>query len=141
MYDCGKEAFSCMDNRLKASDVFQRTEYLLAEKSTFERAFPRIEDIRVTVEELEDYDTKIRDRYFNKSNAGEYINCSNRLCYGGGFRLGEIIRRMEESGEIERETSEYCHGYNGSPKGRKNYGPCEHRFNIKIKLQYKDEGN
>lgn len=129
-----------MDTRRhKASDIFQNTNYLFGEKtSSFDRAFPNIEDIRVSVEEYEDF-SKVRDRLLNKNNAGEYVDCSNRLCYSGGFHLGSLIRRMSENREVEKEVTEYCHGYNGSPKGRKNYGPCEHRFNIKIKIMYKAE--
>lgn len=128
-----------MEKRQKASDIFRETNYFLAQKTSFERAFPEIEDIRVTVEEFEDFSSVGWKRSFNKSNAGEYIDCRNSRCYGGGFDLGTLLRNMETKGETEYETTEYCRGYHGSPKGRKNYGPCEHRFKIRIEISYKDD--
>ena len=129
-----------MEKRQKASDIFRETNYFLAEKTTFERAFPGIEDIHVTVEEFEDFSSK-GTRHYNKTNAGEYIDCRNPICYGGGFNLGMLIRNMEMTRETEYETTMFCRGYHGSPKGRKNYGPCEHRFNVRIKIKYKDDNN
>lgn len=127
-----------MKERLKASDVFRETDYFISQKTTFEKVFPEIEDIRVTVEELRDFFTEGRKRYYSKANASEYIDCSNPLCYNGGFSLGHLIRNMVMSHQTELETTEYCQGYEGSPKGRKRYGPCEHRFKVKIEIKYKD---
>jgi hypothetical protein len=130
----GKE----MNRRQKASDVFRETNYFIGEKTTFEKAFPEIENIRVTVEEFEDFFSDGRKRFYSKENAGEYIDCSNPICYNGGFSLGSLIRNMVSTRQTELETTKFCQGYEGSPKGRKRYGPCEHRFKVKIEIKYKD---
>lgn len=127
------------NDRKKAQDVFKDTNYAFAEKSSFEKAFPTISDIKVKViESGEGVEEWNRERYFSKANAGEYINCSNRLCYNGGFRLGEIIRYMESLNLTEYETSRHCQGYEGSPKGRKKYDNCYNRFDIKVEIKYKE---
>lgn len=127
-----------MDRRQKASDVFRETKFFLGEKTTFEKAFPEIEDIRVTVQEFKDAFTEGRKRNYSKADVSEYIDCSNRICYNGGFSLGQLIRNMVMSHKTELETTEYCQGYEGSPKGRKRYGSCDHRFKVKIEIKYKD---
>ncbi|EMT38140.1 hypothetical protein TthWC1_2382 [Thermoanaerobacter thermohydrosulfuricus WC1] len=128
------------DKRQKASDVFQETNYLFAEKTTFEKAFPMIEDIEVKVIEYgEGVNEWNRERYYNKFTAGEYINCSNRLCYNGGFSLGRIIRYMVMNNMKEYQTKEICQGYEGSPKGRRKYRDCLNTFHITVKIKYKEK--
>lgn len=128
------------DDRKKASDVFQKTNYAFAEKTTFEKAFPSIDDINIEVSEDGDGVSEWRsNRYYNKISAGEFINCSNSLCYNGGFRLGDIIRHMVRNKLTEYETTKSCQGYEGSPKGRKRYGKCYNSFDVKIKIKYKEE--
>lgn len=126
------------DKREKASDVFQKINFVFAEKTTFEKAFPQIEKIKVEVietgEGISDWNTK---RIYDKNSAGEYINCHNNRCYNGGFCLGEIIRGMIYANKTETETTEFCQGYEGSPKGRKKYGNCFNHFKIKVKIEYK----
>lgn len=130
-----------MEKRKKASDIFRETDCFLGEKTTFEKAFPEIEDIRVIVEEYEDFMSEGKKRYYSKANAGEYIDCSNPVCYNGGFNLGQIIRNMVISHQTKLETTEYCQGYEGSPKGRKKYGPCEHYFKVNIEIKYKNNSD
>lgn len=128
------------NERKKASDVFQETNYLFAEKTTFEKAFPMIEDIEVEVTEdgagVREWNRK---RYYNKLTAGEYINCSNSLCYNGGFSLGEIIRYMVGNNMTEYKTTRICQGYEGSPKGRRKYRDCCNFFEVKVKIKYKEK--
>lgn len=133
------EGVKSVDKRQKASDIFQQTTYLMGEKTTFEKAFPNIKDIGVTVEESSDGFSEGVKRYFSKDSASEFIDCRNPLCYNGGFSLGSLIRHMEDSHMTELSTVEYCQGYEGSPKGRKKYGLCGHSFEVKIQIKYKKE--
>ena len=62
----------------------------------FKEAFPQIQDITVRVEEsgkgvYEDFNILL---YTIDNPPGEYIDCSNPLCYGGGFSIGQILRQM-----------------------------------------------
>lgn len=124
------------EKRDKASDVFNKTNYVLGEKKPFAEAFPQIEKLTVDVEETDGFST-VSDCSYGNSTAGEYIDCSNSSCYKGGFRLGAIIREMIDKKSSETETTEFCRGYEGSPKGRRKYGPCDHQFNVKVKILYK----
>ena len=128
-----------INNREKASDVFNSTNYMFASKVSFSEAFPQIKNIRVEVEEDGEgiYELS-RKRIYSKENMGEFINCSNPQCYNGGFRIGDIIRNIVENKSGEHETDRYCQGYEGSPKGKKRYGSCFNKFNIKVQITYND---
>lgn len=127
-------------DRQKASDVFNQIDFFLAKKTSFEKAFPQIEKIKVEViesgEGINDWNEK---RTYSNNDMGEYINCHNRRCYNGGFCMGQIIRQMTYEKKTELETTELCQGYEGSPKGRKKYGMCTNFFEIKVVIKYKDE--
>ena len=124
---------------MKASDVFRDTEFLFGKKVSFAEAFPEIEDLRVTVVESGDgvWGDSRTMAYSKAHPPGEYVNCSNPLCYNGGVSLGQIIRNMASTREMELEQ-EYvsCRGYEGSPKGRRRYGPCFNSFAVKIQITY-----
>ena len=123
--------------RQKASDVFRDTEFLFGRKVGFEEAFPDIRDITVKVEQSGDgVDRWNETRHFSKHSIGEYFDCANSLCYNGGVRIGSIVRNMEFSNETHYEDSLSCQGYEGSPKGRRNYGPCFNRFKITVDIEY-----
>ena len=74
--------------RMKASDVLRNTEFLLPRKSVpFSKAFSEISDISVEVEEKGrrrrtfGMNENAKYVYDMKNPPGEYINCSNSLCY------------------------------------------------------------
>ena len=127
------------NNRLKASDIFKQTEYLFSKKVSFEEAFPEIEDLTVEVEErgkgVREWDRK---RTYGKKYLGEYIDCSNSICYNGGFSIGSILREMVKKKKTTEEGSVSCQGYEGSPKGRIRYRSCINFFNYNISIKYKN---
>ena len=125
-----------MRERKKAQDIFNETNFVFSSKTTFEKAFPQIKDISVVVTEM---GTGVRGNYsrsYNKHYLSEYINCSNSLCYNGGFSIGSIIRDMVYKKEIDKEGSEMCQGNEGSPKGRRIYRKCVNIFKYKIHIDY-----
>jgi len=126
-----------MEERKKAQDVFNETNFVFATKTTFEKAFPEIKNINVEVKETGNgtYNSS-RTSHYSKEYIGEYVNCSNPACYNGGFRLGGIIREMVYKKETEREGSAMCQGNEGSPKGRKIYRKCWNDFSYKIQIEY-----
>lgn len=76
---------------------------------------------------------------YTQATAGEYINCINPLCYNGGFSLGALLRYMVANGTTELDDHKICQGHEGSPKGRRNYGPCSNAFRVKVKIEYSPE--
>ncbi len=129
------------DRRGKASDIFAKSDFLFAEKtSSFEKAFPTIASFQVRVEEdgrgVERWN---HVRHYGRNQVGEYLDCSNPLCYGGGFHLGNMVRTMEYSRTTHEQDTFFCNGYEGSPKGRKRYGPCMNSFNATIDVEYKED--
>ena len=134
---------SSRDKRQKASDVFKESNYLFSQKASFDKAFPEIQDLTVEVDELGRGITEYNRKsiYTKKYFPGEYINCSNPLCYNGGFSIGSILRNMVKNKQLELETSELCQGNEGSPKGRRIYGKCTNFFKIKISIKYQDQNS
>lgn len=129
------------EDRMKASDVFRKTESLFSTKVSFDEAFPGIEDVSVEVEEYGRGVTLEFNRLiYKKGEIGEYINCRNPLCYNGGFSIGEILREMVRNKQVDSVTSKLCQGYEGSPKGRKRYKPCMNGFKVKVHIKYKESG-
>lgn len=128
-----------MKERKKVQDVFNKTEFVFSTKTTFEKAFPQIKDISVVVTEsgVGVYGNDLS--YYNKQHLGEYIKCSNSLCYNGGFSIGHIIRDMVHNKEVDKESSKLCQGNEGSPKGRRIYRKCLNIFKYKIHIDYHKE--
>jgi hypothetical protein len=128
------------EERKKASDIFNESNFLFGEKVTFDKAFPQIEDLEVEVKESGDNINTSRSYFYSKKSfPGEFIDCSNSLCYNGGFSIGKILREMVRSNTKELSTTKDCRGYEGSPKGRRRYGNCHNQFEIKITIKYKTE--
>ena len=125
--------------RQKASDVFEKNIPFIGRKVGFEEAFPTIKNITAEVEQSgEGVTTWNKVSHRDKHSIGEYFDCSNRLCYNGGTRIGFIVRNMVGAYETHHESSVRCQGYEGSPKGRRKYGPCFNLFKITIDIEYKE---
>ena len=128
------------DVHLKAQDVFNRSSFVFGQKSTFEQAFPQINDITVRVREIgygmpPGYETRL----YSKQDLCEYVNCRNYSCYNGGVRVGDMIRDMIRERKTHLEGSKYCQGYEGSPKGRRRYRSCTNSFEVVIDIEYKEK--
>lgn len=127
--------------RKKASDIFREGTPMFAKKVSFEEAFPELEDLRIEVKES-GYGVGERTgvRTYTLDNLpGEYIDCSNPHCYGGGFSVGSIVRSMVREGETAFEAGQLCKGYEGSPKGRRKYRDCLNCFEINVSLRYRSK--
>ncbi len=125
---------------MKAQDVFNASAPFFGPKSTFAEAFPEIQSLRVEVTER-GHGTEWMGpgaRVYTETIAGEFINCSNTVCYNGGFRLGGILRDMVRSRETERTGTASCQGYERSPKGRRKYRKCWNSFEYKIAVKYRE---
>jgi|SRR5450759_226717 len=128
----------------KATDVFLEKDWFLGPPVSFAKAFPRIATLRVRVKASGEYDRPLLGhnddgwRTYTESATGEYIDCRNPVCYNGGFRIGEQLRFMEQAGETHRDWSVGCQGWEGSPKGRKRYRPCDEHWQVVIDVTYKE---
>jgi hypothetical protein len=76
---------------------------------------------------------------YNETNVPAILDCRNQRCYGGGVDLDYLIRwSVVEAKQIEYETTMSCRGHEGSPKGRRNDGPCDTHFKVKVNVVYKE---
>jgi len=129
-----------MVKRPKAQDIVNQSNFVFGEKVTFAEAFPELDDWKIEVEET-DTGVNVRSKktYEKPDAPGEFVNCTQDLCVNGGVRVGFTLHEMIRKRETEKEFSEICQGYWGSPKGRKKYRPCPSLFRVKIWLKYKSE--
>jgi hypothetical protein len=128
------------DRRYKASDVFRESQFLFGDKVRFEEAYPEIEDVTIEVERSGEGVNELNRnaRYTKQTLPGQYIDCTNPLCYNGGFSIGSVLRQMVMEKKTQSETTSRCQGYEGSPKGRRRYRDCTNFFSVRVHLSYKD---
>jgi len=125
-----------IQHRKKASEVFRDANFVFSKKVSFDEEFPEIEDVKIVVRQS---GRGIRDwnSVSHYGKVGEYIDCANPLCYRGGFSIGDILRSMVRDRQEHYEGSHFCQGYEGSPKGRRKYGPCMNGFHVTVDITYK----
>ena len=114
-----------MQRRQKASDVFSETMPVFGRKTSFEQAFPSIKDVRVHVDERghgPGFHAGLGPSVYTKTMLREFVDCSNPMCYNGGFSIGSILRDMVTQDETEHTATMYCRGYEGSPKALRRVG-------------------
>ena len=128
-------------NRMKASDVFRETNYVFVKKEKdFDKAFPGIESVRMEIKEIGSHEYRKRGiSVYTKETFREYHDCTNTLCYNGGFSMGQIVREMIQDNKTHWEGNKICQGYEGSPKGRRKYRKCVNMWSIKVDIEYKKE--
>ncbi len=126
------------DKRQKASDVFNQTNFVFADKVSFDEAFPEIEDVVVEVKEPGNILRRESKGIHRKPYLGEYIDCSNPLCHNGGFSIGTILREMVRDRQTELETYKICQGAEGSRKGRRKYRDCMNFLEIRVSIKYRE---
>ena len=107
---------------------------VFSSSASFEKAFPEVQSIELSVKELQMPGWKKARNIYSMNNStkiSEYISCTNPLCNGGGFSLGNVIQKVVLLKETDISEGEHC----GSTEsgGR----PCLHFFKIEGKIQYK----
>lgn len=118
----------------KASDIFKETNYVFGSKGNFKDAFPEIQEMFIHVTELESliWMKEQATHYLTVERpGGEYIDCTNPSCGGGGFSMGNVLRKAINSKEEEIEQSITCLGRETS--GRR----CMHAFKISGSVKYR----
>lgn len=128
-----------MKGRKKAQDIFMETKFVFGTKTKFEKAFPEIENITIEVIETGLYINDSRISHYNKTNTSEYVNCTNPMCYKGGFNLCNIIRDMIFKKDTERVGSAECQGNEGHHKSRDIRSKCLNSFSYKIQIEYYEQ--
>ena len=131
---------------MKRSDVEAQKVYPFRERaSSFQSAYPTVKSIRVEVrpsgQGFEPYRNEIeRVDVYTENSFRATIDCRNPRCYNGGLELDHLVRwAVVEAKLTEYETGMSCGGYEGSPKGRRNDGPCDTYFKVKVSVVYKED--
>jgi len=104
---------------------------------SFKEAFPQIETILLTINKTGkgiNWDSGLEDPgkgiYTESNFPGEYIPCRNPLCRGGGFQIGNIIRKMVQNVEENHKGSSLCSKVSDN---------CSNHITYSIQVDYKKE--
>ena len=118
----------------------QNVTYLFPMSSNFSELFPDVEDIEITIVEI---DGKFPPNEAKRSHKGiteipkNFAACHGG-CHQGGTELEYIIPDMiSNKQEHYEKKGKLCHGYMGSPKGKRMHDCCHHSFDITIEIKYK----
>lgn len=125
--------------RDKLPEVEKNTSYFIPRvPSTFDKVFPEIESIRLEAElHGEGVNKYNQTAVMTEKHFERFLPCHNPLCYGGGIDLQRFVSYLVAGRKTEEEDTLFCQGHEGSPKGRKNYGPCDTYYKVKANLSYK----
>ncbi|MFZ0732176.1 MAG: hypothetical protein WA434_01030 [Candidatus Acidiferrales bacterium] len=85
---------------------------------TFEEAFSTLDDAVVGFTEF-DFLMKKRTGMWRLSWQGGLVACGNPFCRRGGYELDREVSKMVRAQKAMKDIELYCHGDEGSPKGRK----------------------
>ena len=66
---------------------------------------------------------------------GPDVGCSDPDCIGGGYRFTGDIQQMLMRGENVKSGESRCAGTRGTPKLRKNHGPCLNTIEYEIEIR------
>ncbi|MCE5309354.1 MAG: hypothetical protein LLG20_17070 [Acidobacteriales bacterium] len=111
---------------------------------SFLDAYPTVKSIQVEVRPVGEGFEPFRDmtewvEVYNEKSIPAILDCRNSRCFGGGPDLAYLVRwSVIEPKRTEFETTMRCRGHLGSPRGRRNDGPCDTFFKVKVNVVYKD---
>lgn len=126
------------NKRKKASELFSESAHIF-EPVPFKEAFPSIDDLKIEAEfegnSIKDWDRNVV--YTMKNPPGEFIDCKNSFCFGGGFHISDTLRQMVSIKQTERAESFFCKGKESSSKGKRIYRSCTYVLKVNITISYK----
>src|ERR1019366_979235 len=113
-----------------------RTNYFIPRvHTTFERAFPDIATMRLEAERGDETSRLGRPMVFTENSPPDrFLPCSNPLCYRGGCDVQQFLSGVVAARKTDVEETLFCQGFEGSPKGKKRYGPCDTYYRVKGKI-------
>jgi hypothetical protein len=130
------------DRRMKLSDVEAQTNYAFCgTPTTFANAYPTVATLKVDVETKTVLRGEREESYsFNQESLRPILDCRNPRCFGGGIDLDRLLRFTVVGPKLTTfETTQFCTGYEGSPKGRRRTDSCDTMFKVKVAVTYKDD--
>jgi hypothetical protein len=124
--------------RPKASELAQDRR-LINPGYSFGARFPDIAAAEVTVVQAgEGVGGWNRVRRFGLADLpGEYVDCPNPRCYGGGFALGDLLSDAARARRRFLNVECVCVGQEASARGRRRYGLCPNTFEVAIRFTYR----
>jgi hypothetical protein len=105
---------------------------------TFKAAYPEVRTIEVNVR----YEAGMRGEFQGTREYSEHglppvLPYSNPKCRQGGYNLMATLITLTHAKQPSYSARLYCHGHEGTPKGRKVGDACDASAEIEITLSYK----
>jgi hypothetical protein len=119
-----------------------RTNRVFAHLTTFEKAFPALEDVRIEYTEgsigsgLVDKSQSDFRSFTTIRSTGGQARCSNPSCYRGGYEFDFDVHDMVRGKLVTKRFYKPCEGDEGTPKGRKIGRRCDHAIIAKLTITY-----
>lgn len=111
------------------------TRPFLGETSDVRKAFPDILDLQMKVTQ-DPYGYYRRtpsqaESHYTLDSLPPLVRCLNPRCQQGGLEMQHVL--LHNSGE----HTFYCHGHEGTPKGRVEGDPCDNWFTVSMTVTRK----
>lgn len=114
------------------------TRPFLGTVSSFAEAYPNVRTLRVeAIEHGEVRNEWQRRNTYSETDLPSQIPCSNPHCKQGGFDLNTTFLFLTHDNKTQYETTLYCPGHEGSPKGRRKGDACFNYLEVKVEVIYK----
>lgn len=112
----------------------------LGSVSSFKEAYPEIKSLLLNGTQSGEVSRENqRLIHYSQINLPQTIPCSNPRCKQGGFDLMATLITVTHSRMSSYETTMYCGGHEGTPKGRVKGDPCFNSLSFKLEATYHDK--
>lgn len=117
-----------------AQDLFEKSTPALGQKTTFEKAYPQVDqlDLEVTATPM-GFGSVQKYHYSLQHPPGSYTPCPNPKCSGGGFEVGWLLHDLISKKQEFGEASGPCVGREKMGRGSRT---CFYVFKAKATLKY-----
>jgi len=78
-----------------------------------------------------------RIQWHQKEMIREVISCGNRICFDGGFSLGDLLRELVLNRQDNFIGTNFCRGREGDPELGGPRPSCATRYDVEVKLSFR----
>lgn len=111
------------------------TRPFIGENTTFAKAFPKIKSLILEGTHRGDYSREWQLSVHYSGELPRVVPCVNPRCVQGGYDFGAYIFSFSGKGAVTHESTMYCNGHEGSPKGRVKGESCMNSLTYKLTIE------
>jgi hypothetical protein len=112
---------------------------LLGTVASLTLAYPTVQSLRASVHHYgEVLHSWQRDEVYTEDTLPQVIRCLNARCQQGGFDLNATFITLAHERMTNHKANLYCHGHEGTPRGKRVGDQCSNRVQIEVQLKFKE---